>query len=99
MSFAEVWHNTHTILDKRERRLQRMSPNGVETMCQTVRDFQIRDENSTRKNVYDWVLKGWVFDAWYAGRVMLLGNICHRMIPSGAQRAVDAMQSAVVLVN
>ncbi|KAG0336806.1 hypothetical protein BG000_006129 [Podila horticola] len=40
-----------------------------------------------------------VFDTWYGGRTVLLGDACHKMNPSGALGAVTAMHDAVTLAN
>ncbi|KAG0237889.1 hypothetical protein BGW41_008315 [Actinomortierella wolfii] len=40
-----------------------------------------------------------MFDTWYHGRTVLLGDACHKMFPAAGQGAVNAMQDAVVLVN
>ncbi|KAF9931104.1 hypothetical protein BGZ65_005053 [Modicella reniformis] len=40
-----------------------------------------------------------VFKTWYHGRTVLLGDACHKMLPSAGQGAVNAMQDAVVLAN
>ncbi|KAG0226926.1 hypothetical protein BGX31_007147 [Mortierella sp. GBA43] len=40
-----------------------------------------------------------VFKTWYHGRTVLIGDACHKMLPSAGQGAVNAMQDAVVLAN
>ncbi|KAF9354701.1 hypothetical protein BGX26_007464 [Mortierella sp. AD094] len=40
-----------------------------------------------------------IFKTWYHGRTVLIGDACHKMLPSGGQGAVNAMQDAVVLAN
>ncbi|KAG0035134.1 hypothetical protein BGZ82_005388 [Podila clonocystis] len=40
-----------------------------------------------------------VFDTWYSGRVVLLGDACHKLVPSAGQGAVAAMHDAVTLTN
>ncbi|KAG0361772.1 hypothetical protein BGZ54_008973 [Gamsiella multidivaricata] len=40
-----------------------------------------------------------LFDTWYYGCTVLIGDSCHKMLPGGGQGAVNAMQDAVVLAN
>ncbi|KAI1297728.1 hypothetical protein EDD11_007008 [Mortierella claussenii] len=47
-------------------------------------------------NVY---LEEKMFETWTHGRIALLGDACHKMLPSAGQGAVNALQDAVVLSN
>ncbi|KAF9955886.1 hypothetical protein BGZ72_003298 [Mortierella alpina] len=40
-----------------------------------------------------------LFDTWHYGRTCLIGDACHKMLPSAGQGAVSAIQDAIVLVN
>ncbi|KAF9405918.1 hypothetical protein BGZ94_003333 [Podila epigama] len=40
-----------------------------------------------------------VFDTWYGGRTVLIGDACHKMNPSGGVGAVNAMFDAVAVAN
>ncbi|KAG0076343.1 hypothetical protein BGZ90_008815 [Linnemannia elongata] len=40
-----------------------------------------------------------LFDTWYHGRVVLIGDACHKLLPSAGQGAVNAMQDAAILAN
>ncbi|KAF9358948.1 hypothetical protein BGX26_000554 [Mortierella sp. AD094] len=40
-----------------------------------------------------------LFETWYGGRTVLIGDACHKMQPSGGQGAVNAMEDAVILAN
>ncbi|KAG0249950.1 hypothetical protein BG011_008786 [Mortierella polycephala] len=40
-----------------------------------------------------------LFETWHYGRTALLGDACHKFLPSGGQGAVNAMEDAVVLAN
>ncbi|KAF9971751.1 hypothetical protein BGZ73_005222 [Actinomortierella ambigua] len=40
-----------------------------------------------------------MFDTWYHGRTVLLGDACHKMFPAAGQGAVNAIQDACVLAN
>ncbi|KAG0019141.1 hypothetical protein BGZ82_000234 [Podila clonocystis] len=40
-----------------------------------------------------------VFDTWYGGRTVLLGDACHKMSPAGGVGAIIAIHDAVTLAN
>lgn len=40
-----------------------------------------------------------VFETWYHGRTVLIGDAAHKMHPASGQGCVNAMQDAVVLTN
>ncbi|KAF9184322.1 hypothetical protein BGZ51_003391 [Haplosporangium sp. Z 767] len=40
-----------------------------------------------------------LFETWNYGRVVLIGDACHKMLPSSGQGAINAMQDAVILAN
>lgn len=40
-----------------------------------------------------------VFETWYDGRVVLLGDACHKLSPSGGHGAVTALHDAIALAN
>ncbi|KAF9381251.1 hypothetical protein CPB97_007867 [Podila verticillata] len=40
-----------------------------------------------------------VFNTWYGGRTVLLGDACHKMNPSGALGGIHAIHDAVALAN
>ena len=40
-----------------------------------------------------------LFETWYHGRTVLIGDACHKMQPSAGQGAVNAMEDAVILAN
>ncbi|KAG0013312.1 hypothetical protein BGZ80_011157 [Entomortierella chlamydospora] len=40
-----------------------------------------------------------VFQTWYHGRTVLIGDACHKLLPGAGQGAVTAMKDAVVLAN
>ncbi|KAF9115432.1 hypothetical protein BGX27_007807 [Mortierella sp. AM989] len=47
-------------------------------------------------NVY---LEEKIFETWNSGRIALIGDACHKMLPSAGQGAINAMQDAVILAN
>ncbi|KAF9948834.1 hypothetical protein BGZ72_009266 [Mortierella alpina] len=40
-----------------------------------------------------------LFETWSFKRSVLIGDACHKMLPSGGQGAINAMQDAVILAN
>ncbi|KAF9285413.1 hypothetical protein BGZ74_001497 [Mortierella antarctica] len=40
-----------------------------------------------------------LFESWHHGRVVLIGDACHKMLPSGGAGAINALQDAVILAN
>ncbi|KAF8930986.1 hypothetical protein BGZ58_007909 [Dissophora ornata] len=44
-------------------------------------------------------LEAKLFETWYLGRTVLIGDACHKMQPSAGQGAVNAMEDAVILAN
>ncbi|GJJ71374.1 hypothetical protein EMPS_03724 [Entomortierella parvispora] len=40
-----------------------------------------------------------MFETWYYKRSVLIGDACHKMLPSAGQGALNAMQDAVILAN
>ncbi|KAF9359792.1 hypothetical protein BGX26_011451 [Mortierella sp. AD094] len=56
--------------------------------------------DATPKNLISKVfLEEKVFQTWYHGRSVLIGDACHKMLPGAGQGAVMAMKDAVVLAN
>ncbi|KAG0280160.1 hypothetical protein BGZ95_011086 [Linnemannia exigua] len=45
------------------------------------------------------VLEEKLFKTWHHGRVVLLGNACHKMNPSGGSGATNAIHDAITLAN
>ncbi|KAF9349130.1 hypothetical protein BGX26_012536 [Mortierella sp. AD094] len=62
----------------------------------TLGDFINATPKELISNVY---LEEKMFETWTHGRVALLGDACHKMLPSAGQGAVNAMQDAVILAN
>ncbi|KAF9095596.1 hypothetical protein BGX29_008959 [Mortierella sp. GBA35] len=82
----------------------------AQAMCEETRHFPIPigDGKQTMGNLYDRtpkeliskvMLEEKVFDTWYSGRTVLLGDACHKLHPSGGRGAVTAMHDAIALAN
>ncbi|KAG0360517.1 hypothetical protein BG005_010541 [Podila minutissima] len=87
-------------------------PEAAESMCQEVRDFKVPGGKDgkvltmgdiidlTPKDLISKVmLEEKVFDTWYSGRTVLIGDACHKMNPSGGVGALNAMFDAVTIAN
>ncbi|KAG0087222.1 hypothetical protein BGZ92_007499 [Podila epicladia] len=85
-------------------------PEAAEQMCKEVRDFAIPggDGNLTMTDLIDntpkhliskVMLEEKVFDTWYHGRTVLIGDACHKMNPAGGMGAINAMQDAIAIAN
>ncbi|KAG0333475.1 hypothetical protein BG000_009119 [Podila horticola] len=87
-------------------------PEAAEAMCREIRGFKVPGGTNgqvltlgdyldkTPKDLISKVmLEEKVFDTWYSGRTVLLGDACHKMNPSGAAGALTAMHDAVTLAN
>ncbi|KAG0342668.1 hypothetical protein BG004_005619 [Podila humilis] len=86
-------------------------PEAAESMCKEVRHLKIpygKDENMTVGGLIDLtpknliskvMLEEIVFETWYGGRTVLLGDACHKLSPTGGQGAISAIHDAVTLAN
>ncbi|KAF9306162.1 hypothetical protein BGZ74_007364 [Mortierella antarctica] len=83
-------------------------PEAAEAMCKEVSDFPVARNNMTLGDLFDRTPKDMIskvmleeklFDTWSGGRIVLLGDACHKMFPSAGLGAVSAMQDAVTLAN
>ncbi|KAF9004134.1 hypothetical protein BGZ52_009220, partial [Haplosporangium bisporale] len=81
-------------------------------MCKEVRDFKMpggKDgalitlgdliDRTPKDLISKVMLEEKVFDTWYGGRTVLLGDACHKLNPSGGVGAVTAMHDAIALAN
>ncbi|KAG0023642.1 hypothetical protein BGZ81_008051 [Podila clonocystis] len=87
-------------------------PEAAEAMAKEVRDFKVpggKDgqvltmgdyiDRTPKDLIAKVMLEEIVFDTWYNGRVVLLGDACHKMNPCGAAGALTAMHDAAALAN
>ncbi|KAF9124835.1 hypothetical protein BGW39_007864 [Mortierella sp. 14UC] len=83
----------------------------AQVMCDETRDFPVQlsdGKKRTMGELYDKtpkeliskvMLEEKVFDTWYSGRTVLLGDACHKIHPGGGQGGVTAMHDAIALAN
>ncbi|KAF9302320.1 hypothetical protein BGZ74_005523 [Mortierella antarctica] len=93
-------------------RLPNWGSQAAETMCNQVRDFKVpggKDgkvhtlgdliDMTPKDRISRIMLEEKLFSTWHSGRVALLGEACHKLIPSSGQGATSAMHDAVALAN
>ncbi|KAG0343494.1 hypothetical protein BG004_005271 [Podila humilis] len=103
--------NTTTSKEKDAFRNSEWGPEAAEAMCKQVRHFKVscgKNNNMTLGDLIDRtpknliskvMLEEKVFDTWYGGRTVLIGDACHKLSPSGGAGAYSAIHDAVVLAN
>ncbi|KAG0011321.1 hypothetical protein BGZ82_003050 [Podila clonocystis] len=87
-------------------------PEAAEALAREVRPFKIpggRDgkqltlgeyvDRTPSHSMSKVMLEEIVFDTWYGGRTVLLGDACHKMNPTGGSGAITAIHDAVTLAN
>ncbi|KAG0227987.1 hypothetical protein BGW42_002489 [Actinomortierella wolfii] len=79
----------------------------AQSMCAEVRDFKapfggtLGDyiDATPKDTISKVMLEEKLFKTWFGTRTVLVGDACHKMLPSAGQGAISAMQDAVVLAN
>ncbi|KAF9967565.1 hypothetical protein BGZ70_009032 [Mortierella alpina] len=82
-------------------------PEAASAMCDKVRDFKAPFgltmgeliDVTPRETISKVMLEEKLFETWHHGRTALLGDACHKMLPSAGQGAINAMQDATILAN
>ncbi|KAF9928056.1 hypothetical protein FBU30_002656 [Linnemannia zychae] len=83
---------------------------GAADMCNEIRDFPICGgdgtltlgdliDNTPCDQLAKLTLEERVFETWYFGRVVLIGDACHKLHPAGGQGATAAFHDALALAN
>ncbi|KAF9193304.1 hypothetical protein BGZ50_007564 [Haplosporangium sp. Z 11] len=82
-------------------------PESIENMLNKYRDCpspfggtmgELIDATN-KENISKVYLEEKLFETWYYGRTVLIGDACHKMLPAAGQGAINAMQDAVILAN
>ncbi|KAF9384138.1 hypothetical protein CPB97_005908, partial [Podila verticillata] len=86
-------------------------PEAAAAMCKEWRHLKVPGGKSGELTLGDYIdrspkeyiakvmLEEIVFDTWYSGRTVLLGDACHKMNPTGGVGALMAISDAVTLAN
>ncbi|KAF9111377.1 hypothetical protein BGX27_005016 [Mortierella sp. AM989] len=103
------WNAILTLSAKEEDTIKNAEwgPAANEAMIKEVRDFAMPYGgtlgdfiDATPKDTISRVfLEDKVFKTWCHNRIVLIGDACHKLLPSSGQGAVNAMQDSVVLAN
>ncbi|ORX85485.1 FAD/NAD(P)-binding domain-containing protein [Basidiobolus meristosporus CBS 931.73] len=56
-------------------------------------------KNTPEDTISKVVLEEKLYETWHHGRVVLIGDSCHKMLPNSGRGAVNAMLDAVILTN
>ncbi|KAG0079461.1 hypothetical protein BGZ90_002552 [Linnemannia elongata] len=83
----------------------------AQTMCDETRNFGVQLSDGKKRtlgDLYDLapkelvskvMLEEKVFKTWHHGRIVLMGDACHKLNPAGGHGAVTAMHDAIALAN
>ncbi|KAG0277992.1 hypothetical protein BGZ95_004930 [Linnemannia exigua] len=82
-------------------------PESAHMLCNEIRDYKIPIggtlgdliDNTPKENIAKVLLEEKLFETWYHGRTVLIGDACHKIMPYVGQGAVNAMEDAVILAN
>ncbi|KAF9338489.1 hypothetical protein BGZ91_008709 [Linnemannia elongata] len=100
---------TTSTTDKNLRRLG-WGEEAAEAMAKDLRDFPIPGGNGTltladlidatpKNQMTKVMLEEKIFDTWYHGRAVLMGDACHKVHPAGGQGALLGFHDAIALAN
>ncbi|KAG0003200.1 hypothetical protein BGZ80_011367 [Entomortierella chlamydospora] len=103
------WNSIHHLREHEEDTLQNAEwgPGASEEMIEDVRDFLVPYgctlgdliDATPKENISRVFLEDKVFKTWSYKRVVLIGDACHKLLPSAGQGAVNALQDSIVLAN
>ncbi|KAF9348199.1 hypothetical protein BGX26_000374, partial [Mortierella sp. AD094] len=82
-------------------------PESVDSMIAQVADHKVPFgctlgdliQDTPKELISKVYLEEKLFETWNHGRIALIGDACHKMLPSAGQGAVNAMQDAVIVAN
>ncbi|KAF9108220.1 hypothetical protein BGX29_002363 [Mortierella sp. GBA35] len=106
------WSVMNQITNQAEAKEQRFrnsewGPEANEGLITAVRDFPITFggtlgdiiDATPKERISKVMLEEKLFETWYHEQVVLIGDACHKMLPTSGQGAINAMQDAVILAN
>ncbi|KAF9394282.1 hypothetical protein CPC16_011828 [Podila verticillata] len=107
-----VFLNKYTSKQNDSFRASELGPEAAQAMCKEVRHFNISGgregmgltlgmliDRTPKELISKVMLEEKLFDTWYGGRTVLLGDACHKLNPSGGAGAMTAIQDAATLAN
>ncbi|KAG0011092.1 hypothetical protein BGZ82_003156 [Podila clonocystis] len=86
-------------------------PEAAIAFCEKVRDLPVQSGGGKILTIGDLIdvtpkeqinkvrLEEKTFETWHEGRIVLIGDACHKFTPAGGVGATNAMHDAVVLAN
>ncbi|KAK3831653.1 MAG: hypothetical protein JOS17DRAFT_124966 [Linnemannia elongata] len=82
-------------------------PEATQAMCEKIRHIKAPFgrtmgeliDVTPKDSLSKVMLEEKLFQTWYHGRTVLIGDACHKMLPSAGQGAINAMQDATILAN
>ncbi|KAF8978192.1 hypothetical protein BGZ46_006730, partial [Entomortierella lignicola] len=103
------WHAILHLTEHQEDDIQNIEwgPGETEKMINDVKDFLMPFggtlghliEATPKEGISRAFVEDKVFKTWSNKRIVLIGDACHKLLPSAAQGAVNAMEDAVILAN
>ncbi|KAG0072253.1 hypothetical protein BGZ89_007312 [Linnemannia elongata] len=86
-------------------------PEAAAAFCEKVRDLPVKSGGDKIVTIGDLIdvtpkeqinkvrLEEKTFETWHHGRIVLMGDACHKFTPAGGVGATNAMHDAIVLAN
>ncbi|GJJ72578.1 hypothetical protein EMPS_04936 [Entomortierella parvispora] len=99
-----------TVKDHDTFKTSEWGPTAVSSMCDEVHGFFIPNgppgttlgtliDLTPKELISKVTLEEKVFQTWYSGRIVLIGDACHKLDPAGGVGATAGMQDALCLAN
>ncbi|KAG0285514.1 hypothetical protein BGZ96_010253 [Linnemannia gamsii] len=107
-AIGQVYNEERSTADEKN---EEWGPGAADAMCEISRDFPVisgGEKVVTIGDLIDWtpkelitkvMLEEKVFETWYDGRVVLLGDACHKINPAGGAGASNAIHDAITIAN
>ncbi|KAK3838995.1 MAG: hypothetical protein J3R72DRAFT_447905 [Linnemannia gamsii] len=108
-AFKYLRKGTTSATDSNLRRLG-WGEEAAEAMCNDIRDFPVPGGDGTltladlidatpKNQMTKVMLEEKIFDTWFHGRSVLMGDACHKVHPAGGQGALLGFHDAIALAN
>ncbi|KAF9345539.1 hypothetical protein BGX26_003018, partial [Mortierella sp. AD094] len=102
---------TEVTRENKDYRSTDWGPEAAVAFCEKVRDLPVKSGGDNILTIGDLIdvtpkeqinkvrLEEKIFETWHHGRIVLIGDACHKFTPAGGVGATNAMHDAVVLAN